>query len=305
MPTSRELFKALFAGNAARPPFIPLVASAGARLMQVPLRDVYSDAGVMAKTLRDCQSLFGYDGILVFPDATLEAEALGCKLDWIEGQPPTIASTLTSFADLNTFGGGRSLTQGRLPTVIAAATQLVESASSRCAILGSITGPIAIAQTALPSEDLNPIVVEKISEECHALARAFFERRVDGIIVRESSLACVPTTVHDALVKTFRTLKNLAQFYDVPLLLAIDDSSELVDALPVDAVSNGGWEVGNSGTTPWGAAISASDWDNDLEDQVRSLMEKAGGGTYLTTKGEVPFATPADRLHELMDELEA
>jgi len=273
--------------------------------MQVPLREVYSDAGVMAKTLRDCQSLFGYDGILVFPDATLEAEALGCKLDWTEDQPPTIAKTLTSLADLDVFGGDRSLTQGRLPKVIDAAAQLVESASSRCAILGSVNGPIAIAQEALPSEKLSPIIVEKIGEACHALARGFFERRVDGIIVRESSLSSVPSAVYDALVKTFRTLKNLAQFYDVPLLLAIDDSSDLVDALPVDGVSNGSWEAEKKGRTPWGAAISASDWDNDLEGQVRSLIEKADGGTYLTTKGEVPFATPADRLHDLMDEIEA
>ena len=131
MPTSRERFRALFEGKADRPPFVPLMASAAARLMQAPLRDVYGDAGVMAKTLRDCQALFAYDAVVVFPDLTLGAEALGCTLEWPDDGPPSVAEGLASLEALDALPEGSMAAGGRMPALTPAGERRVAANRAR------------------------------------------------------------------------------------------------------------------------------------------------------------------------------
>ena len=292
MPTSRERFRALFEGKADRPPFLPLMASAAARLMQAPLRDVYGDAGGMAKTLRDCQALFAYDAVVVFPDLTLGAEALGCTLAWPNDGPPAVAEGLTSFEVLEALPNGSMAAGGRMPAALDAAGQLVETIGRGCAVLGAVTGPVTLAHLALSpaafNDETGPRAIEQLAAENLTVARAFFERRVDGIIVLDPDLGEAPPAVHDALTKAFRTLRNLAQFYDGRLLLATHGWTTIAASLDADGR---------------GAAIPADAWGN-VEETIGAIVDDADGGLYLTTDGEVPLDTPADSLHDVMDALE-
>ena len=314
MPTSRERFRAVFDGKADRPPFLPLMASAAARLMQAPLNDVYGDAAVMAKTLRDCQALFGYDAVVVFPDLTLGAEALGCTLEWRDDGPPAVAESLASFESLDALPAGSMAARGRMPAALDAAGQLVETIGRGCAVLGAVTGPVTLARLAFPSpavleEDTGPHTIERLAAENLTVARAFFERRVDGVIVLEPDLAEAPPAVHDALTKAFRTLHNLAQFYDGHLLLAAHGPTPIAASLNADGVSHSGLDVetqvaGAKRGQARGAPIPAAEWSDGVEDVVRAITDEADGSLYLTTDGEVPPNTPADTLHDVMDALE-
>ena len=307
MPTSRERFRAVFEGKADRPPFIPLMASAAARLMQAPLLDVYGDAAVMAKTLRDCQALFGYDAVVVFPDLALGAEALGCTLEWSDDGPPVVAQRLASFEALDALPAGSMAAGGRMPAALDAAGQLVETIGRGCAVLGAVIGPVTLARLALPPTALEgetgARVVERLAAENLTVARAFFERRVDGIVVLDPDLAEAPTTVHDALTKAFRTLRNLAQFYDGRLLLATRGPAPIAATLDADGLSLGSVDVDPQRGRARGAAISAEVWDA-AEETLGAVLDAADGGLYLTTDGEVPPETPADSLHDVMDALE-
>lgn len=54
-----------------------------------------------------------------------------------------------------------------------------------------------------------------------------------------------------------------------------------------------------------GIAIPPSAWGEEIEERVRAAVaETTQDRAYITTDGEVPFGTPADRLHEVMDALE-
>ena len=283
------------------------MASAAARLMQAPLRDVYGDAAVMAKTLRDCQALFGYDAVVVFPDLTLGAEALGCTLEWPDDGPPSVAEGLASLEELDALSAGSMAAGGRMPAALDAAGQLVETTGRGCAVLGAVTGPVTLARlvlspTALEGET-GVRAVERLAAENLTVARGFFERRVDGVIVLDPDLAEAPPAVSDALTKAFRTLRNLAQFYDGRLLLATRGPVPIAGSLDTDGLSLGGVDVDPQRGRARGAVISADAWDV-AEETTGAVLDAADGSLYLTTDGEVPPDTPADSLHDVMDALE-
>ena len=307
MPTSRERFRAVFDGKADRPPFVPLMASAAARLMQAPLRDVYGDAGAMAKTLRDCQALFAYDAVVVFPDVTLGAEALGCTLEWPDDGPPSLAEGLASLEALDALPEGSMAAGGRMPAALDAAAQLVETVGRGCAVFGAVAGPVTLARLALSPAALDDEkgvrAIERLAAENLTAARAFFERRVDGVVVLDPDLGQAPPALHDALTKAFRTLRNLARFYDGRLLLATRGRAPIAASLESDGLSLGGLDVDAQQGRARGAAIPADGWD-DVEEAVGAVLEDADGAVYLTTDGEVPPGTPADSLHDVMDALE-
>ena len=241
------------------------MAAAAARLMQAPLRDVYGDAAVMAKTLRDCQALFGYDAVVVFPDLTLGAEALGCTLEWSDDGPPVVAQRLASFEALDALPAGSMAAGGRMSAALDAAGQLVETIGRGCAVLGAVIGPVTLARlvlspTALEGET-GVRAVERLAAENLTVARAFFERRVDGVVVLDPDLAEAPTAVHDALTRAFRTLRNLAQFYDGRLLLATGGPAPIAGSLDTDGLSLGGLDVDAHRGRARGAAFAAEVWD--------------------------------------------
>ena len=91
--TSKEMVRALLSGApVSRPPFIPYMASAAARFMEVLVQRMFTDPTTLANSLQSAQRLFKYDAIVVLFDPTLEAEACGCGLAWEEDASPAVVS---------------------------------------------------------------------------------------------------------------------------------------------------------------------------------------------------------------------
>ena len=67
-----------------RPVFVPFIYGLAARLGQIPLSEMTSDASYYTHSLEDAYELFKYDGIVNTFDSTLEAEIFGCELEWPE-----------------------------------------------------------------------------------------------------------------------------------------------------------------------------------------------------------------------------
>jgi len=65
--------------NSERPVFIPFVYGLAAKLEQIPLAEITSDASYYAHSLEDACELFKYDGIVNNFDSTIEAELCGCE----------------------------------------------------------------------------------------------------------------------------------------------------------------------------------------------------------------------------------
>ena len=326
--TSKELVRALFAGKpVSRPPFIPLLARAAAKFMQVPVRQMYSNPTAMANSLQSCQRLFKYDGITIFYDSTLEAEALGCQLSWGEDGPPRIMEPIVNNeGEIDRLDAATIETRGRIPVVLEAAKRLGQIVGRDVALVGVITGPVTLSRQLMGS------VFKSAADDCGdgfqkmiglcgeialALLRAYGELKMDGIVLADWELASLKPACYERVQPALRTLRNLAGFYDMPLILQTRDvparSLEAFFRLEVDAFAPSNAPSGSAGHLPPGTTLgrcippAALLGDPDgIEKAVLDLAAGAGDSPcFLTTAGEVPPETPAPNLHRVMQVLSA
>jgi len=321
---SKELVRALFSSRpVSRPPFIPCMATAAARLMQVSVREMFSDPTTLANSLQACQRLFKYDGTVILFDTTLEAEACGCQLSWQEGCPPKVVSPVFSNPDdLATLDASEIEGAARIPVVIEAAKRLTQTIGGEVSILGAITGPATLGRHLLGDAFLSACDTDsKAFDEVVGLwvtialarARAYGELNLDAIILVEEDFAVVGPTRYTAILPALKTLRNLARFYDMAVIAHTRPSSvpnlNALVGLEVDGVS--AWDCASEdaanpppGDTIHGMCVSSSALLGSVEDvhgTVIDLVSRSEGRRiFITSESEVPPATPAMNLHTVM-----
>lgn len=323
-PSSKDLVRALFAGKPiARPPFIPYVASAAAQYMQVPLGKFLSDATALANSLQSCQRLFRYDGVVILFDDTVEAEALGCKLSWPDGQMPRVASPLvadgSAIQHLDASGIER---KGRIPVVLEAARRLTQTVGRDAAVLGVVTGPVTLGchlmgDSFLPALASNTEMSQKAiafaGKVALALARACGEIKLDGFVLADRQLASLAPDRYPVIQPALKTLRNLLSFYDMPLIVQTGrvtardlpaffqlEADGFSPASPVSAIIGTPASAGRLS----GAALPESALLGPAQEVERATAELVASARtarlFITTEGPVPQATPALNLHSVM-----
>ncbi|MBC7319786.1 uroporphyrinogen decarboxylase family protein [bacterium] len=152
-----------------RVPVIPLLGAPGVQLSNTTLRANLTDASTQIKSLKLLIEKFQPDGIFVFMDLTVEAEALGLKIDFPENDNPSVRrhniKTLDELEKIRTLYKGIS---GRMPVFI----KVVEDLAKNYSLLkGAYTiGPFTLAGELIGVEDLmmnlilNPDLVHKFLE---------------------------------------------------------------------------------------------------------------------------------------------
>jgi len=238
--TSKELVRSLFAGKpVSRPPFIPYVATAAAQFMQVPVQKLFSDPTTLANSLQSCQKLFRYDGIAILLDTTLEAEACGCQIAWREGEPPEVISHVLERKEPQSLDVSAIEIKGRIPIVLEAAKRLAQTAGKDVALLGAVTGPITLGKHLMGDDfvaalDINTQLSQKVLElygkVALALAKAYGELKFDAVILADRALASTYPAHYPKVQPILKTLRNLVNFYDMPLILL----TGRVPPVPVD-----------------------------------------------------------------------
>lgn len=136
-----------------RVPVIPLLGAPGVQLSNTTLRANLTDALIQAKTLKLLIEKFQPDGIFVFMDLTVEAEALGLKIDFPENDNPSVRShnvkTLEELEKIKTLYKGIS---GRMPVFIKV---LEDIAKDYPLLKGAYTiGPFTLTGELMGVEDL-------------------------------------------------------------------------------------------------------------------------------------------------------
>jgi len=330
MPTnSKELVRALFAGKpVSRPPFIPYMATAAAQFMQVPVKQMFSDPTTLANSLQACQRLFKYDGVAVLLDTTLEAEALGCRIEWREGEPPEVISHVLERKDPQSLDVSAIEAKGRIPIVLEAAKRLAQTVGKDVALLGVVTGPITLGKHLIGDDfiaalDINTQLSQKVLElsgkVAVALAKAYGELRFDAVILADSALALIYPVHYPKVQPLLKTLRNLVNFYDASLILLTDR----VPPVPVDRflaflrLEADGFSLAN----PISELKAVSQLDEKLfgrcllksallapvdgvEKATLELLDRSiGSRFFLTSEWEVPPNTLALNLHKVMQVL--
>lgn len=125
-----------------RPTVIPMVAANhAARLEGYSMREVVTDAEALARALYAAYRFYEYDGIIVFTDTVVEAEAMGAQVIITEDDDPFLLEP-PRVARLETADPERD---GRMPVVLGAIRRLVELTGGEVPVLGSLKGPFSLA----------------------------------------------------------------------------------------------------------------------------------------------------------------
>ena len=330
MPTnSKELVRSLFAGKPiSRPPFIPYIATAAAQFMQVPVRQMFSDPTTLANSLQACQKLFKYDGITVLLDTTMEAEALGCQIEWQDKEPPKVISHILEGKAPEILDVSGTENKGRIPVVLEAARRLSQTAGRDVALLGVITGPITLGRHLMGDDFIHVLdkdtqpsqkLIDLWEKIALTLARAFGELKFDAVVLADKHLASLLPVHYPKIQPSLKTLRNLVNFYDAPLIIL----TGRVPPVPLDrftaffrleadsfSVANPISERKNmpqSDAKLFGRCIPKSAFVGSVEDidkATSELMDKSiGSRFFITSEWEVLPSTTALNLHKVMQVL--
>jgi uroporphyrinogen decarboxylase len=140
-----ELIKQAFAlKETERVPWVPFVGVHGAHLLKVNAREYLQSADLMYQGVKASIEAYKPDGIPAAFDLQIEAEALGCRLEWSDENPPAVVSHPLqegkSMQDLNPFNRNA----GRIPLVMETARR-IKAEYPEIALYGLITGPFTLA----------------------------------------------------------------------------------------------------------------------------------------------------------------
>ncbi len=146
--TSKErILYAIEGKGVDRTPVFPTVHHNSTRVAGETIKNYASNSDVMADCLLKAFERYGYDGIEVGVDATIEAEALGSKAYQPEDEPSYVTEPflqkkqdlkkLTQIADPQT--------QGRMPVIIGATKKIKEAVKDDVYIQSIVMGPMNIA----------------------------------------------------------------------------------------------------------------------------------------------------------------
>lgn len=144
MTGKQLLLKAINGEKVDRIPWAPFVGCHGGALLNKSAKEYLQSQDLIVAGTAAAIEKYNPDGIPVTFDLQIEAEALGCALQWGEETPPAVVShPLAEGAKLEDLKIP-DLTAARIPIVLNAAKQ-IRSQFPDIALYGLITGPFTLA----------------------------------------------------------------------------------------------------------------------------------------------------------------
>ena len=137
------LFEALQGQKTERIPWVPFVGCHGGKLIGKDADEYLQSGDLIVEGVREAIAQYRPDGIPVMFDLQIEAEALGCDLQWAKDNPPAVTGHVlekNALSDL-TLPDENS---GRIPEMLKAIRQL-KADNYDVALYGLITGPFTLA----------------------------------------------------------------------------------------------------------------------------------------------------------------
>jgi uroporphyrinogen-III decarboxylase len=316
---SKDLVRDLFRlKELPRPPFIPWISSFAAQLEQISVQEMLSDPGLLSTALLNAQELFGYDVIAVGLDSSLEAEALGCEIEWPDGNdslPTVVSHPLSEGMSPRDIEKQDFLQKGRIPVFLEAFKRISILRSKQLALMGVVTGPFTLARHLIGASFLhNPESIADADKQainaagsvCLRLCRKYCEAGVDVIVIADEALGQISPRLYPLATPTLKSIWNVTNFFGRPSLLLTTGCHNASIAPALD--------LGAAGIS-LGSGITASDLAGLASPRkacfgisidispAATLPDLASPvkGYFLTTDGDVPYATPVETMHKVME----
>jgi len=304
------------------PPFIPLIYSYAARLMQAPVRRILTNPGLLAKSISTAQELFHSDA-LVFPvDDTLEAEAAGAAVRYVPDGPPLIAQPMVSTLELPQEPVEALLQKGRLPLVFETLKRLKAELGREVDLLAGVTGPLTVAfqlggeglrENCLSDPQKAMAFFEFAGQFITRIIRTYGELGVTGILLGESCFSKAGVEMGSSLKSIYTPIMNTCSYYEVPVIFYPDSipaaSLDIVSDLPWKGIIINRADLKRPLLKEWSAQgrfiglpltseqlLNPS--DSTLPDAVEDLIDIGSGSSFfITTAGDISHHIPAENIH--------
>lgn len=206
------LFDALQNRPTERPAWVPFVGCHGGALIGKDATTYLRSGELMAQGVIEAIRRYQPDGIPVTFDLQIEAEALGCELQWAPENPPAVVRHVLaekSLADL----GFIDQNSGRIPEVLKA-IRLIKPKAPDVAIYGLVTGPFTLSLH-LKGTDIftdmfdNPGSVKEImayaTEVAKQMARLYIEAGCEVIAIVDPMTSQISPEAFREFVSPFAT----------------------------------------------------------------------------------------------------
>ncbi len=331
--TPRERILALFQGERVDP--IPVFSGMGNVTLHglTPHKwrfaDIHVDATKMATCAASTYQLFGFESVVVPFDMGIEAEALGCNINFYahsdqEVLYPTIAEKLAIYLEELELKVPEDLrTAGRIPLVVEAIKKLKREVGSEAAVGSWVLGPFTLAgqileldhflKTSYKKQELVEELLSRLTEVLIDIVGLYREAGADFITVREMG------ATSDVLSPRFFKSLVLPQLQSIftaigpPNVLHICGDTNLVvelmaesnaDAIAVDQKNDIARTVETVGDKvmvfgnldPFNVLVTGTPEDIGLS--VRSILD--AGVNALWPGCDIWPSVPAENMHALM-----
>ena len=187
---SIELVKKAFRiEEVERIPWIPFVGCHAGKLLGLTATEYLRSKDHIIKGIDKSIKLYRADGIPVVFDLQIEAEAMGCKLNWVDDNPPAVIShPLSEGKELKDIHLP-NISDGRIKMVMETAAEL-RKMHPEIALYGLITGPFTLALHLLGTDIFMKLMLEPdyvhelmqfTTKVCNFMAREYIKTGVDVV----------------------------------------------------------------------------------------------------------------------------
>jgi len=323
---SKGTLKKLFSqSKMTRPLFIPILYTYAAKLAQIPVRRMLTDPTSLTKAISMAYQLLRYDAIVIPFDPTLEAETLGASVEFRPDSPPRIGSC--SFTEKNcTDTSFDSIIQnGRMPIVFETIKRLKAQLGKDTDILAGVTGPLTLAyqlqgetfrEKCLSNPEQAISFLEFTSQITTRVIRHYGELGVNGILMLENRFSLAGPEIIAGMKTICMSNSNTCNFYELPVILYLDDISDQYRELLFDLPWNGFIQhapdhfaanvqkLAKEGRC-FGMALSQEELENKSVSSFRKSLKKyidecENNQFLISTAGDPSHNTPVENLHEIM-----
>lgn len=144
MTGKERVLKAIDFEQVDRAPWVPYSGVQTGNLLGVDAETYLKDPDKIVAGIMKAYELYKPDGLPVVFDIQIEAEALGCELQWAKNNPPAVKTHILDNKNVSELKIP-SKDDGRYPIVLEAARQLVDKIGDEVALYSLICGPFTLA----------------------------------------------------------------------------------------------------------------------------------------------------------------
>jgi len=320
----RELIlRSLQNQTAPRPSWIPFVGVHGGKLTGRTAEEYLQSSDALVAGLLRALELYRPDALPICFDLQMEAEILGCRLQWSKECPPSVAhhpmEEGRSLPDLPVFDTG----SGRFPVVLESLKRLKKEVGNEIALYGLICGPFTLAlhlvgnQLFLQMFD-HPDYVSALIAFCASVgkkaAMAYLENGADVVAVVDPMTSQISPEHFEGFVSpainqifTFiREKKGLSSLFVCgdagrnleTMCRTLCDNVSIDENIPLEKVRDFTRFHGKSfgGNLKLTTALLLGDEDDCRLDAIRCIDIGGNCGFILAPGCDLPYHTPESNL---------